>query len=157
MGSRSMYKLDFCLIPFIYLFWLTLTILYVATLFVPTSYTIGGALKNSLTWTDIFILHPIIFVLSGLHNIVQIPIIQIPLNIVQQLSTVLIFLYWPKFCFDLLKHISNSHSVWGIITNSVPPEVSSKSWKPSNQIVCLNQNICYYSFYQVQGAHAHIN
>ena len=61
MGSRSMDKLDFCLIPFIYLLRLIVTILFVSTLFVHTPSKIERTLKNSLTWADMCILRLIIF------------------------------------------------------------------------------------------------
>ena len=76
---------------------------------------------------------------------------------VQQLSIVRICLYWPRFYLSLLKHKRNRHSIWKIITNPVTPEGSPKVRKPSSIIVCLNLNLCWYSFYQVQGAYTHLN
>ena len=134
-------KIDFCLIPFIYLFQPTLTILTIATLFILTPYTIGKALKNSLTLNTIFILHMTLFVLPGFHSLVQIPIIQLRLILFQQLSIVRICLYWPRFYLSLLKHKRNRHSIWKIITNPVTPEGSPKVRKPSSIIVCLNLNL----------------
>ena len=134
MGSRSMDKLDFCLIPFIHFFRLTLTILSVAILFLPTPSTVGRSLNNSLTWTAVFSLHAILFVLSVIHSLYQIPIIQIPLNKVQKLSIVRICLYSPRFYFGLLKHRRNGRSIWYIVTNLVPPEGRPKYCKPSNKI-----------------------
>jgi hypothetical protein len=56
------------------------------------------------------------------------------------------------------------------LKNPVPPEGPKANkrvvtvWHPgrassriNNKIVCLNQNMCCYSHYQVQGAHAHLN
>ena len=131
MGSRLMDKIDFCLIPFIYLFQLTLTILNVATFFVPTPSTIGRALKNILTWTTIFSLHLILFILSVLHSFVQIIIINIPLNTVHQLSIVHYYLYRKQYYLSLFKHNSNISLFWKILTNPVLLEGVTKSHKPS--------------------------
>ena len=84
-------KLKCFLIPFIYLFGLTLNILTVSKFFMSTPYAIVRSLKNGPTWTTKFSLQLILFFLSGLHSLVQTPIIKLPLNIVQKLPIVHIF------------------------------------------------------------------
>ena len=104
-------KIDLCIITLIYLFWLTLTILTVATFFLANPYAIGREPNNGLPWNNKFSLHMIIFVLSGLHSLVQIPIIKLPPNMDQEIFTVHIFLYWLKFYFGLVKHKRNRRSI----------------------------------------------
>ena len=149
-------RLYICLIPFLYFLRMTITILSVAMSLVPNPSNIERALVNGAKWTVIFFLHPNLFALSGLHSLVQIPIFQNVLNLVLQFSLVRICLYWPRFYFSILRSKENQCSIWVIITKPVPPDGHNAS-KPSNKITFLNQNICCFSYYQVRGAHTHLN
>ena len=81
---RPMDTLDLVLIPLLYLFRMTLTLISVAIKFTPTPSKVWTAMRNAITWTAIISLHMIIFVLSALHRLTQIPIIQIPLNMMEK-------------------------------------------------------------------------
>ena len=78
-------KLDLVLIPLLYMFQMTLTLISVAIKFIPTPSKVGTEIRNATTWTAIISLHMILFVLSDLHRLTQITIIQIPLNMMEQL------------------------------------------------------------------------
>ena len=41
--------------------------------------------------------------------------------------------------------------------NQPDPQSKQKQKRPSLKIVCLNENRCYFSFYQTRGAYAHLN
>ena len=113
-------------------------------------------MKNAITWTAIVSLHFILFVLSALHRLTQIQMIQIPLNMMQQSFLVHICLFWPRFYFCLFKPNENRRSIWEIITCPVPPE-GRKASTQSNRIPCINSKYCCFSFYKVQGAYTHLN
>ena len=68
------------LIPLLYLFRMTLTLISVAMKFMPTPSKVWTEIRNAITWTAIISLHLILFVLSALHILTLIPIIQILLN-----------------------------------------------------------------------------
>ena len=76
-------KLDLVLITLLYLIQMTLTLISVAITFMPTPSKVWMAIRNAMTWTAIISLHMILFVLSALHRLTQIPIIQIPLNMME--------------------------------------------------------------------------
>ena len=114
------------------------------------------AIRNAITWTAIISLHMIIFVLSALHRLTQIPIIQIPLNMMEQSIIGRACLFWPKLYFCLLKPDKNRRTIWEIITSPVPPD-GRKASKQSNRIPCLNATFSCFSSYQVQGAYSHLN
>ena len=63
---------------------MTLTSISVAINVMPTPSKVWTAIRNAITCTAIISLHVIIFVLSDLHRLTQIPIIQIPLNIIER-------------------------------------------------------------------------
>ena len=63
---------------------MTLTLIYVAINLMPTPSKVWTAIRNAITWTAIISLHVIIFVLSALHRLTQIPIIKIPLNMMEK-------------------------------------------------------------------------
>ena len=71
-------KLDLVLIPLLYLFHITLTLISVAIKLMPTPSKFWTEIRNAITWTAIISLHMILFVISALHRLTQIPIIQIP-------------------------------------------------------------------------------
>ena len=75
MGCRPMDKLDLVLIPLLYLFRMTLTLISVVINLMPTPSKVFTEISNSITWTDITSLHMILFVPSALHRLTQIPII----------------------------------------------------------------------------------
>ena len=135
-----MNKLYICLIPLIYLFRMTLTLLSFSRVFVPTPLKLGSALNNGLTWISLISIHLIIFVLKQLHSLVTIKLIQLLLNVLPQTTIARICLYWPRF-FNSLLYKNNGHYIWNIITNPVPPPGSPKATRQSNCIVCLNKNL----------------
>ena len=115
-------KLDFVLIPLLYLFQMALTLISVAIKFMPTPSKVWTAIRNNITWTAIISLHVILFVLSALHRLTQIPILQIPLNMMEQSIIGRACLFWPKFYYCLFKPYKNRLTIWEIITSPVPPD-----------------------------------
>ena len=81
MGSICMDKLDFCLIPFVYLFRMTFSILLLA-LFLALYFTtiVTKALQNTAIWIGLICIHLILFTLSALYCLVQLQPIQFTLN-----------------------------------------------------------------------------
>ena len=138
-------KFDFCLFPLVYFLRMKFTILPVAMFLVLTPSTTGREIKNGEKWKAIFCLHPILLVLSGLHNLIQISILQTALSIVLKFSMVRICLYWMRFYFSPFKSKENRQPIWEIITNPVHPD-RCKTSEPSNKIVCFNQNLCCLSY-----------
>ena len=122
----------------------------------PTPSKVWTAIRNAITWTAIISLHMILFSLSALHILTQIPIIQIPLNAMEKSIIARACIFWPKFYYCLFKPDKNRGTIWEIITFSVPP-YSRKASKKSNRIPCLNATFSCFSPYQVQGAYAHLN
>ena len=147
-GCRPMDKLDLVLIPLLYLFWMTSTLISVAINLMPTSSKVSTAIRNAITWTTIISLHMILFVLSALHRLNQIPIIKIPLNMMEQSIIGRACLFWTKFYYCLFKPDNNRRTIWEIITSPVPPD-GRKSSKQSNRIPCLNATFSCFSSYQV--------
>ena len=133
-------KFDICLIPLVYLFRMTLTIISLATFLVPTPSKIGSALRNGITWIFYNIIHFIIFVHKKLHTLIHIHTIQYVLNVLFESTLALTCLFWPQFYYNLLNK-GNERSIWDIITNPVTPKNSKKSTRPSNHIVCLNKKL----------------
>ena len=101
-------------------------------------------------------LHMIIFFLSAIHTLTQIPIIQIPLNMIDQSFILHACLFLPNFYYCLFKPNKNRRTIWKIIT-SLAPQDGRKAIKQSNSIPCLNGTFSCFSPYQVQGSYAHIN
>ena len=126
-------KLDFCLVPFLYSFRVTLTILSVVIPFMPTPLKLWTAFKNGAIWTAIIGLHSILFVLSALYRLTQIWTVKVALNMVQNLTLVRIYLYCPKIYYSLFKPRPNRRSIWAIITCLVPPD-GPKASNQSNRI-----------------------
>ena len=149
-------KLDFCLIPLIYLFRKTLTLLYFYIVLVPTPLKLRSTIKNGLTWIALISSHLILFVLKWHDSLVTIKLTQCLLNMLLQTTIACICLYWPQFYYSLLYKKSGS-SIRNIINNPDPPPGIPKSTIPSNCIVWLNKNLYCYYFYQVRGAYAHPN
>ena len=155
VGSRCMDKLDFCLIPFVYLFWMTFSILSLAlflALYFPTIVT--KALQNTAIWIALTCIHLILFTLSALYRLVQIRPIQFILNLFQQSSVIYTILSWPRFCYSKIIIKEKRRYLWEILKNPVPPygPKSDKRvvtlWQQGgiyhlmrNKIVCLNQNM----------------
>ena len=77
-------RLDLVLFTLLYLFRTALTLISVAINFMPTPSKVWTAIRNAITWTAIISFDMILFVLSTLHRLTQIPIIQILLNIMEQ-------------------------------------------------------------------------
>ena len=149
-------ELNLVLITLLYLLRMTLTLMSVAITFVPTPSKVWTAIRNAMTWTAIISLHMILFVLSALHRLTQIQIIQILLDMMDQSIIGRACLFWPKFYYCLFKPDKNRRTIWEIITSPVPPEVRNAS-KQSNRIPCLNATLSCFSSYQVQGAYVHLN
>ena len=139
-------KFYICLIPLVYLFRMTLTIISLAIYLVPTPSKIGSALRNDIIWIVYIIIHFIIFVLKKLHTLIQIHTIQFALNMLFQSTLACTCLFWPRFYYSLLNK-RNGRSIWDIITNPVPPKGSKKATRTSNHIVCLKRNLYCHSFY----------
>ena len=156
MGCKQMDKIDLGLIPLLSLLRMTLTLISVAINFLPTRSKVWTAIRNAITWIDIISLHLILFVFSALRRLNQIPIIQIPLNMIDQSLIVHACLIWPKFYFCIFKPNNNGRTIWKIITCPVPPD-GRKDSDQSNRIPCLNATFSCFSSYQVQGVYAHLN
>ena len=149
-------KIDIILIPFIYLLRTTLTILNKIYRSVPTPSKLWSVPRNGATWIAIIGLHSVLFTLSALDRLTQIWAVKVALNMAQNLTIVRICLYWPNFYWSLFRPKPNRRSIWAIITCPVPPD-GPKANEQSNRIPCMNAKFCCFSFYQVQGTHAHLN
>ena len=122
MGSIRMDELDFCLIPFVYLFRITFSILSLAlflALHFPT--IVRKALQNAARWIALICIHLILFTLSALYRLVRIQPIQFTLNFVQQYSVVYTILFWPRLYYSIIKTKENRRYLWEILKNPVPP------------------------------------
>jgi len=66
--------------------------------------------------------------------------------------------FWPKFYWSLFRPSSDRRrrSIWTIIWNPVP-DFGPKTNNIPHRIVCLRDRYYCHSFYQVQGAFAHLN
>ena len=113
-------KLDFCLIPFVYLFQMTFTLLSLA-LFLATYFPtyVMKALKNIVIWIAMICIHVFLLTLSALHRLVQIKLIQFILNFVLQSSVVRAALFWPSFYHSILKPKENRRSLWEMLKNLI--------------------------------------
>ena len=129
----------------------TFMVLCLSMFYVPPLSTTVILAQNCAIWIAIICIHPILFGLSALHRLIQILIIKTSLNFGMHISIVRLCLYWPRFYYILFKWKQNRQTIWGIITSPVSPG-GTKALRPSNRIVCLNQNNCCFSFYKTQGA-----
>ena len=135
---------------------MTLALIYVAINLMPTPSKVWMAISNAITWNAIISLHMILFLISAPNRLTQIPIIQIPLNMMEQSIIGRTCIFWPKFYYCLFKPDKNRGTIWEIITSPVPPD-GHKYSKQSNRITCLNSTFSCFSSYQVQGAYVHLN
>ena len=110
-------KIDLVLISLLNLFRMNLTLICVAMNFMPTP----SKVRKAITWTAIISLHLILFVLSALHRLIQIPIIQIALNMIDKSFIVRACLFWPKLYYSLFKPNKNRRTIWEIINSPVLP------------------------------------
>ena len=164
-------KLDFYLIPFVYLFRKTFSILSLA-LFLALYFTtiVMKALQNTAIWIALICIHLILFTLSALYCLVQIRPIQFTLSFLQQSSVVYTILFWPRFYYLIIKTKEKNRYLWEILKNPMPPNGPKYDkrvvtvWQQGgsdhlmrNKIVCLNKNMHCYSHYQVQGVYVHLN
>ena len=85
-------------------------------------------------------------------------IICIPANLFIQNPIVRLCTFWPKFYWSLFKPTldKNRRSIWTIIWNPVP-DFGPRPNQSRNRIVCSRDKYYCHSFYQVQGAYAHLN
>ena len=148
MGSRKLDKIDVCLIPLIYLFRLTLTL--VSTTFCIPHF-VYNTINNGATWTSIVCIHIILFALRWLHFLARIPV-----NFVLQNPISQVLLYWPKFYWHLFEPDPTRRSIWTIVTNPIPAE-GPKAQRARHSIPCLNSKYYCHSFFQVHGAYAHLH
>ena len=101
---------------------MTLTLISVAINLMPTPSKVWTEIMNYITWTAIISLDMILFVLSALHRLTQIPIIQIPLNMMEQSIIGPACLFWTKFYYCLFKPDKDRRKIWEIITSPAPPD-----------------------------------
>ena len=151
-GNRHVDKLDITLIPFVYLFRLALTLTCLAKLLIiGTPCFIGRSLFNGCIWTSISFIHIALTLLRIVHSIVQ-----LPANLIHQNPIIRLITFWPKFYWSLFRPKSNRRSIWQIICDPVP-DTGPKTKNIPNRMVCLRDRYYCHSFYQVQGAYAHLN
>ena len=150
-GNKFIDKLDFCLIPFIYLFRKTLIILSAFTFIVHIPSIIGREFKNTLTWMLISGMHLILIMMSGLHILIQ-----VPLSMMLQLPLSCAILFCTGFYYSLFKYKEGRHSLWSIVTNPFGA-CHRRPVRKSNQITCLNVRYYCHSLYQVKGSYAHLH
>jgi len=104
------------MIPFIYLFRSTLTLILVAKLLlVSTPSFIGRSLQNTITWMHYFSTHVLLYLLIGIYHTVQTPLSIIMSTPLWQLTN-----YWPKFYCSLFKPNPSRRSIWTIFANLDP-------------------------------------
>ena len=141
-------KIDLCLIPLIYLFRTTLIIVSALTC-IPRF--VKNTLVNTATWFTLVCIHILLFALRWTYYGVRMPV-----NLVLQSLLFRILSFWPKFYWHLFKPDPTRRSIWQILTSPVPPD-GPKAMQPSTNIPCLNGKYYCHSFYQVQGAFAHLH
>ena len=100
---------------------------------------------------SIFGIHMLLILLYSIHFIVCIQI-----NMLVQIHIFRICIFLLYFYWSLFKPKDNIRSVWDIIKNPVPP-TRTKADISSGRIVFLCYRYYCHSFYQVQGAYAHLN
>lgn len=85
-------------------------------------------------------------------------LVRFPLNWLYQTRLWRLLSWWPRFyrsiIFPKQDKLRPKRSIWKIITQPTP-EYGPKPG--GNGIVCLNSNYYCHSFYQTQGAYAHLN
>ena len=140
-------KLDAFMIPFVYVFRLTL-ILVSTIVLIP--YSIWNFTCSLYHWILILLIYPLLFVLEKLHTLVRIPV-----NMFIQSLLYRTISYWPKFYWSLFKPKEGRRSIWKIITNPIPD--TGPRPKQPGRIVCLKDTYYCHSYYQTQGAYAHLN
>ena len=96
-------RMDLCLIPFIYLFRITLILLSKSTFTVHTPSIIGRELKNTVTWMTVSGMHSILFALSGIHILIKFKVAQVPLNTMLQIPLPQTIMFRTKFYYRLFK------------------------------------------------------
>ena len=143
-------KLDLCLIPFIYLFRMTLTILSTFNFIVHNPSIIGREFKNTLTWMEISGMHLILIMLSGLHRLIQFKFIQVSLNMMLRLPLSCTIIFWTKFYYSLFKHKEGRRSFWSIATNPLVSDYRTPV-RQSNEITYFNMRYYCHSLYQARG------
>ena len=118
-----------------------------------TPYFIGRSLSNGCIWMIISTIHITLTVLHILHSILHLPI-----NLVHQNALMRLIMFWPKFYWSLFRPSSDRYqrSIWQIINEPVP-YFGTKTKNICNRIVCRQDRYYCHSYYQVQGAYAHLN
>lgn len=144
-------KLDLFLIPLVYLFRMTLTLISLAIFLCPTPSSMGQTVVNGYQWLQILCIHPLRFALRWVHFLIG-----VPYNLVMQSSILRIITFWPKFYWSLFKPKPDRQSIWNILTNPEPLE-GTKTKNVSNRMICLKDTYYCHSYYQVYGAYAHLN
>ena len=89
-----------------------------------------------------------------LYYIVRTPANLILLNPIFRICT-----FWPSFYWSLFRprpDRPNRRSIWTIICNPVP-DFGPKTKNIRNRMVCVRDRYYCHSYYQVQGAYAHLN
>ena len=134
----------------------TFLVIFLAMFHVRSLSTTRSLAWNGAIWIALICMTTILFGLSALHRLTQTTILKAALNFVLQLSLVRLCLFWPRFYYSLFRFKPHRRSILDIITNPLPP-IKAKAKGPSLKIVCLNENRCWFSFYQTRGAYAHLN
>ena len=98
-------------------------------------------------------MHLILFSSSGLHSLIHLKSIQVPLNMMFLITLYRALLFWNKFYYRLFKYKKGRRSIWRIVTKPSGANYR-RPVRPSNQITCLNAGYYFHSFYQLKVAYA---
>ena len=126
----------------------SISVVFTLTLNLPTN--IATSIRNTITWMTILGIHTILWMLSGLHHVIQFRTIQISLNVAFYSTPMKAILFWPRFYYSLFKLKEGRRTILNILAN--PDDSGSGRLTPSsNRIACLNEKYSCYSFYQTRG------
>ena len=110
-GSRHMDKIDLILFPFVYLFWMTLTVLSLAILITSSLSQIGNSVEPTSIWIVIFIYQILLSAIYHLHCILY-----FTFNILQ--TQWLALALWSWLFWHLFGPSSSGQTIWQILTNA---------------------------------------
>ena len=102
-------------------------------------------------WTTICTTHVLLLIFSTIHIIVR-----TVANLVNRNSIFRFCTFWPKFHWNLFRPDPNRRSIWTIIWNPTP-DFGPKTKNMPTRMVCLRDRYYCHSYYQVQGAFAHLH
>ena len=131
-----------------------ISVVFTLTVNLPTN--IATSVRNTITWMTILGIHTILWMLSGLHYVIQFRIIQISLNVVFHSTPMKAILFWPRFYYSLFEPKEGRRTILNILANTNDTG-GGRLTLSFNRITCLNEKYNCYSFYQTRGEYTHLH